>query len=114
MIRAYTYLDHYGEEELPLDFQHTDAASMREHVDHCISTLRLAVTCTSDVTPILLSRDIDHPLSVNPDFRTSHVCRNFEKIQEWYIDKSYTDWECIQRRGVGCDVVPSQFRQSSI
>ncbi|KAM0806640.1 putative Tat pathway signal sequence [Seiridium cardinale] len=107
MIRAYTYLEYYTEDELPVDFQDVDDAYRREHVDHCISTLRLAITCASDVTPILLTRDPSNPLSVLPDFRTSHTCRNFDVLQEWFIQNSYTDWECIQNRAIGCDVFPT-------
>lgn len=108
MIRAYTYLDAYtSEDDMPMDFQDVDDEYRRQHVDHCITTLRLAITCASDVTPILLRRDAENPLSVLPDFRTSHTCRNFDALHTWFVENSYTNWTCIQNRGVGCDIMPT-------
>ncbi len=99
MIHRYKYLDTYTNEALPADLRDVSAPYLSEHVDHCISTLRLAITCASDVTPVLMERDPKHTLYVLPDLRTTHKCRNFGKIQAWFVENSYTDWDCIQRGG---------------
>ena len=112
MIRRYTYLDVYTNETLPADFRDVPARYLREHVDHCITTLRLAITCAGDVTPILLERDPESTEDVLPDLRTTHKCRNFERIQEWFIENSYTDWDCIQRGGIGCDIIPARYQRT--
>ena len=111
LIRRYTYLDTYSPSDLPADFQDVDADYIRTHIDHCISTLRQAIMCTSDVTPVLLERDVDDSLAVKGDFHTLHKCRNFEKLQAWFVEESYTDWACIQKGGVGCDVIPERYKR---
>jgi hypothetical protein len=113
MIRRYTWKHVYSPDQLPSDFQDTAEEDILDHIDHCISTLRIAITCTSDVTPVLLRRDLKNPLSVIPDFHTLHKCRDFEKIQRWFISESYTDWDCIQRGGVGCNIIPEAYRRES-
>lgn len=110
-IRRYTYLDSYTDETMPEDMKNTPAEFLREHVDHCITTLRLALTCTSDVVPILMSRGRgDQEINVDPDMRTTHKCRRFDKIQEWFIENSYTDYDCIQKKGIGCHIVPTELQ----
>jgi len=104
-------MDTYTEFELPEDFQGVTSQNIREHIDHCLSTLRIAITCSSDVTPILLERDEENPRSVEGDFHTMHMCRNFSKIQEWFKQNSYTDWDCIQKGGIDCDIVPDRYKR---
>lgn len=85
---------------------------MRDHIDHCITTLRLAVMCTSDVTPILMERDRENILEVDPDMRTTHKCRRFEKVQDWFLENAYTDHDCILRGGQNCSIIPVEFQQT--
>ncbi|KAF8848508.1 hypothetical protein BDZ45DRAFT_698341 [Acephala macrosclerotiorum] len=61
----------------------------RMHVDHCIETLRIALMCWSDVTPLSLRTDPDAPLRSRADFNSHHGCRNFDKIQDW-IDNNWS------------------------
>ncbi|KAI1126941.1 hypothetical protein F5Y10DRAFT_293286 [Nemania abortiva] len=111
MIRRYTYLDWYTEETMPDDMKNTPAEDMREHIDHCVTTLRLALTCTADVAPILMSRGRGKDeISVDPDMRTTHKCRRLDKIQEWFIQNSYTNYKCIQQGGIGCHLVPTELQ----
>ena len=113
IIRRYTYLNSSFPSSLLSDFKDVDPTYLRTHVDHCISTLRQAIMCTSDVTPVLLQRNIDAPLDVEADFHTLHKCRDFERLQNWFEGESYTDWECIQKGGRGCDVIPERFKRLS-
>ena len=56
---------------------------LRGHVDHCIETLRIAISCTADVTPVLIFADPTLPLGGYPDFETIHRCRNVDRLKEW-------------------------------
>ncbi|KAJ7596521.1 hypothetical protein C8J56DRAFT_1158593 [Mycena floridula] len=53
-----------------------------DHLDHCVDTLREAVTCTSDVTPLVWAWN-DTRNKPEPQFNAFHVCRDFPAIQEW-------------------------------
>jgi hypothetical protein len=59
----------------------------RMHVDHCIDSLRVALRCFGDVTPLLVK--LGGPAGAKADFNTHHKCRNFEKIENW-IDNNWT------------------------
>ncbi|KAK4445588.1 hypothetical protein QBC34DRAFT_472114 [Podospora aff. communis PSN243] len=53
----------------------------RDHTDHCIEMLRIALMCFSDVTPITAKWiTATHQ---EPDFSTLHTCRNFDKIRDF-------------------------------
>lgn len=47
---------------IPNDFR-TSAIANRLHADHCIETLRLALMCHGDVTPVLIHVEPDAPLA---------------------------------------------------
>jgi hypothetical protein len=81
VIRKYTYRedwDYSGELEWT-----AGPDRLRLHVDHCIEALRIALMCTADVTPILLSIDPAEPLGASPDFETLHRCRNINSLLDW-------------------------------
>lgn len=81
MVRKYTYRedwDYTGEQEWA-----DGPEKLRSHVDHCLETLRMALMCTADLTPILISMDPASPLGGYPDFETVHRCRNIDSILEW-------------------------------
>ncbi|KXX81085.1 hypothetical protein MMYC01_202794 [Madurella mycetomatis] len=80
-IRQYTYRDQYDYSRQPA-FDGTPE-QVREHVDHCINSLRIHLQCTSDVTPYLIKRDARRPLGIDPDFNTQHKCRDFQRIHKW-------------------------------
>ncbi|KAL2277824.1 hypothetical protein FJTKL_15115 [Diaporthe vaccinii] len=80
-IRQYTYKDEYDYSTLP-SFDGSPRL-VREHVDHCINSLRIYLQCASDVTPYLMRRDTQKPLGIDPDFNTQHKCRNFDAIHAW-------------------------------
>lgn len=81
LIRQYTYKDEYDYSNLP-SFDGSPRL-VREHVDHCINSLRIYLQCASDVTPYLMKRDTQKPLGIDPDFNTQHKCRNFDAIHAW-------------------------------
>lgn len=57
------------------------ALSNRMHIDHCLESLRMALQCHGDVTPVLVKTG--GPIGVKADFRTHHKCRNFQKLDDW-------------------------------
>jgi len=75
-IRKYLDIDHYPD----IKSQET----RRIHVEHCINSIREYLMCKADVTPIVLVPPEKSfvPVPV-PEFRTKHVCRNFDKISKW-------------------------------
>ena len=86
MIRMYTWwqVDKYpgipgGLSKNPL--------KNRMHVDHCIESLRIALQCWGDVTPLLMR--LGGPAGARADFNTHHKCRNFDKLEDW-IDNNWT------------------------
>lgn len=65
-LRRWTYWGYYS----PIDpFFATRADHRREHVDHCIDVIRLALMCNADTNLILFHwiKDIEVP---SPNFRT--------------------------------------------
>ncbi|RFU35198.1 hypothetical protein B7463_g1173, partial [Scytalidium lignicola] len=52
------------------------------HWDHCIDLLRQTLMCHGDITPVpfVYKREID---SVHPAMKSTHMCRDYSKIQEW-------------------------------
>ncbi|KAL9612137.1 MAG: hypothetical protein Q9167_003253 [Letrouitia subvulpina] len=86
MIRMYTWwlVDKYP--GIP-DGLSDNPLKNRMHVDHCIESLRIALQCWGDVTPLLIR--LGGPAGAKADFNTHHKCRNFDKIEEW-IDNNWT------------------------
>jgi len=60
------------------------ADTWRLHREHCLNNIREFIMCKADFTPIVLIppeiSGIPVPLS---EFRTTHVCRNFDKLLNW-------------------------------
>lgn len=59
---------------------------LRGHVDHCIETIRKAIMCASDVTPMVFIKDPTRPEGRKSDFNIRRKCRNFEKVQQWALE----------------------------
>ncbi|KAI0147544.1 hypothetical protein GGR57DRAFT_515806 [Xylariaceae sp. FL1272] len=55
----------------------------RMHVDHCIETVRLALICNADVTPMISVVDHEDSHGYRADFNAHHKCRDFAKIEAW-------------------------------
>ncbi|KAG4427682.1 hypothetical protein IFR05_016836, partial [Cadophora sp. M221] len=60
LIRKYTWMQ-MGRYTMPPPELNSTAVGNRMHVDHCIETLRLALMCFADVTPILMFNDSESP-----------------------------------------------------
>ncbi|KAF8319621.1 hypothetical protein DL93DRAFT_102637 [Clavulina sp. PMI_390] len=73
-----------------------------DHVDHCINSVREALMCNPDLTPVVWQWDEASQKS-GPKIDVVHTCANFNAIQEWgkkwklpyHIDDSvhvHDDW----------------------
>ena len=83
MIRQYTYRDEYDYSNMTAFRAPHDL--VRGHVDHCIETVRKALMCTSDVTPMVFIKDSSRVSGGKSDFNTKRKCRNFQNIQAWAL-----------------------------
>ena len=79
----------YTDDLMPPDFKGADSLKeIRIHADHCIETLRLALMCHSDVTPVMIKVDnLYDPPRLQADFNAHHRCRDFWKISAWNEEK---------------------------
>ncbi|TLD15798.1 uncharacterized protein PgNI_02498 [Pyricularia grisea] len=66
-----------------------DVFRNRMHIDHCLESLRIALMCWGDVTPLLVRLDRQGYDGRKTDFNTHHKCRNWDKIESW-MDENWT------------------------
>ncbi|KAL9612138.1 MAG: hypothetical protein Q9167_003254 [Letrouitia subvulpina] len=84
MVRQYATRDRYPEGLVPTILKYNSPAVAVAHVDHCIETLRAALTCNADLTPYLWyknSGEGDGP--AKEDFQATHKCKRFDRIVDW-------------------------------
>ncbi|GAW15925.1 hypothetical protein ANO14919_053470 [Xylariales sp. No.14919] len=84
-IRQYTWLQ-AGKYKTPPSKFNTSPVGQRMHVDHCIETVRLALMCFGDLTPVLIREAPETVQAMKADFDSHHKCRNFDKIRKWHDD----------------------------
>ncbi|KAF9530399.1 hypothetical protein CPB83DRAFT_810742 [Crepidotus variabilis] len=53
-----------------------------DHLSHCMDSLRQALMCSSDITPIPWSWNYETK-EAKPVADIQHSCRNFNKVKEW-------------------------------
>ncbi|KAI1420871.1 hypothetical protein F5Y12DRAFT_719090 [Xylaria sp. FL1777] len=87
-IRQYTWVQAGKYNNVPSKFN-TSPAGQRMHVDHCIETIRLALMCSGDLTPVLVREAPQVAGGLKADFNAHHKCRDFEKIRKWH-DEHWT------------------------
>lgn len=68
--------------EIPGSLRASDVGN-RLHADHCFETLRKALMCHGDLTPLLAIEDPESPIGRRADSNAHHRCRNFMKLQDW-------------------------------
>jgi len=74
MIRQYTYRDTYDYSDD--HFWGNPEDVIRDHVDHCIETIRINLMCIADATPYLLDGD-------GVDFSSAMMCRSHDALGAW-------------------------------
>ncbi|KAH8888131.1 hypothetical protein GQ53DRAFT_826688 [Thozetella sp. PMI_491] len=87
LVRQFIYRDHWDYSHLP-SFSGGEK-TRREHVDHCIATLRTVITCNSDVTPYVMQRSA---LTGKTRGRVlPHKCRVYSGMVDWVKAHSVFD-----------------------
>ena len=61
-------------------------SSLTSFLDHCVEIIRQALTCFSDISA-LNYQWIDSKKRLMPKRHSVHMCRNFEKIQDWALSR---------------------------
>ncbi|KAL1615087.1 hypothetical protein SLS56_011941 [Neofusicoccum ribis] len=59
----------------------------RDHLAHCIDSLRQSIMCHSDITPLILQWDETLQKSRHRA-NVPHTCRDFDKIRDWALTRS--------------------------
>ncbi|KAK1960050.1 hypothetical protein LY78DRAFT_590361 [Colletotrichum sublineola] len=86
VLRQYLWRESYPESQLPSFLKYNSPEVAKEHADHCIETLRQAITCSGDVTPYLFYQkqpSSGSGPSIKEDFKAFHKCRRFDKLLNW-------------------------------
>lgn len=81
LVRQYTYRDAYDYSNVTA-FRAPEEV-VRGHIDHCIETIRKAIMCTADVTPVVFLKDESRKGGSKSDFNIRKKCKDFERIKEW-------------------------------
>lgn len=67
---------------------------LSQALEHCIDSIREFIMCKADMTPIVLVPPGRSGVPVPvPEFRTVHVCRNYEKLLQWAKNERDADLE---------------------
>ena len=85
LVRQYICRDYWDYSQIP-SFSGGPKVR-RHHVDHCISTLRMVLTCLSDVTPSILDRKDGRVVAVG----APRKCRVYSQLVEWVNSHSVFD-----------------------
>ncbi|KAK4455387.1 hypothetical protein QBC34DRAFT_432715 [Podospora aff. communis PSN243] len=85
LVRQYIYREHWDYSDLP-SFNGGPKVR-RHHVDHCVSTLRMVLTCLSDVTPIVFERRGGRIAAVE----APRKCRVYSGLLDWVNQHSVFD-----------------------
>jgi hypothetical protein len=85
LVRQYIYRDHWDYSRIP-SFNGGPRVR-RHHVDHCILTLRMVLTCLSDVTPSILERRHGRVVAVG----APRKCRVYSGLVDWVNQHSVFD-----------------------
>lgn len=59
----------------------------KDHLAHCIDSIRQSIMCHSDITPLVLQWD-DNLQKSRHRANLPHSCRNFDKIREWAMKRA--------------------------
>ena len=64
-----------------------------EHIDHCVDSIRQSLTCNADTS--VLTWNWNHGKQQHvPRASVAHVCKRFDKIQEWARAHAvHQDWD---------------------
>ncbi|KAJ7239676.1 hypothetical protein C8J57DRAFT_1528018 [Mycena rebaudengoi] len=58
------------------------------HIRHCIGTIRQALMCAVDITPVVWQWSEKHKMAEQRD-DIVHVCRDYDRIREWAGERTF-------------------------
>lgn len=84
-IRQYTWGGYYARHpervDVPAAIGLDSEVGRRMHVDHCLESIRIALMCHGDITPVGLVRlDDEAPMGGRPDFSPLRKCVKFDGL----------------------------------
>ncbi|KAJ5772116.1 hypothetical protein N7520_002645 [Penicillium odoratum] len=77
-LRKASHPDYYN------DYDGESYDYWRQHLDHCIDSLRQTLMCNGDISLVTVDW-IEARNRTVPDLDNLHTCRNFSKLQEWAL-----------------------------
>ncbi|KJX97225.1 hypothetical protein TI39_contig523g00003 [Zymoseptoria brevis] len=63
------------------------------HWDHCVDSLRQALTCNADVAPVSWHVNVPFNRGIYPRLASTHTCRDFSQIQKWAKEHKSADFQ---------------------
>lgn len=88
LLRQHTYRENYNYSHLAA-FRGSEGEIMTR-VDGCVQRLRQVLMCLGDATPYLIMLTPEKKQKESPDFDTLHYCRNFDRVQDWARQHSFS------------------------
>ncbi|KIM95117.1 hypothetical protein OIDMADRAFT_134566, partial [Oidiodendron maius Zn] len=61
-----------------------------DHTEHCVDSIRQSLMCSVDISTIYWQWDTARQKTI-ANAQTTHICKNFEKIQAWARDHAIRD-----------------------
>lgn len=87
-IRQYTWGGYYARHpervDVPAAIGLDSEVGRRMHADHCLESIRIALMCHGDITPVGLVRlDDEAPMGGRPDFSPLRKCVKFDGLVQY-------------------------------
>ncbi|EKG10358.1 hypothetical protein MPH_12550 [Macrophomina phaseolina MS6] len=79
-LRMSVWSDYYTDE-------YYAAILEKDHLAHCVDSLRQSIMCHSDITPLVLQWD-DEMQKSRHRANMPHTCRDFGKIRDWAMNRA--------------------------
>ncbi|KAF2481517.1 hypothetical protein BDY17DRAFT_301470 [Neohortaea acidophila] len=106
IIRKEVYSDYYRARP----YHGLTAELQLYHVDHCIDIIRQGIQCSSDLTPVPVTRFDPITGQQSVDSEHTHTCRDFSAIREWMTLKAeeskVLDQDILERAKAGARSKP--------
>ncbi|RSM04100.1 hypothetical protein CEP52_007072 [Fusarium oligoseptatum] len=84
LLRQHSFKEYYSDKGGDIE---AEPEELREHLDHCIESIRTSLMCESD-TGVYTYKHFEGFKTHWPDFSTLHTCRNFDAIRDWAFENA--------------------------
>jgi hypothetical protein len=85
------YLNVYGDDEFK-----KNGALGKEHISHCIESIRQSLMCASDIS-VIVWRWKSIAGKAQAHNGVIHTCRNFDKVKDWGMEAPTNKWSSTTR-----------------